>query len=150
MVREDAHSTPVEGVGCHGDTQLLRRADRLAFDTEAGSGRQAVGVVDAGADIAHVPAYDDVGYITARRCVMARRRGSSGNRTRRGTVTAAARRRHGGVKGRFPIFDSRSARSAIRLRGHAKTAAERRSVVNRAAKYAPAAAAKARKADSKH
>jgi hypothetical protein len=79
---------------------------------------------------------------------MARSR-SRGNRTRKGTVTARARRRHGGTKGRFPIFDGRSARSAIKLRGHAKTKAERRSVINRAAKYAPAAAAKARKADAK-
>jgi hypothetical protein len=75
------------------------------------------------------------------------RRGA--NRTRKGNVTAAARRRHGGRGGRFPIFDARSARSAIRLRGHAKSGAERRSIVRRAARYAPAAAAKARKADAR-
>lgn len=80
---------------------------------------------------------------------MARGRKSRGNRTRKGTVTAKARKRYGGKKGRFPIFDGRSARSAIRLRGHAKTKAERRSVINRARKYAPGAAAKAAKADSK-
>lgn len=76
-------------------------------------------------------------------------RRSRGNRTRKGTVTAKARKRFGNKRGRFPIFDGRSARSAIRLRGHAKSAGERRSIVRRAAKYAPAAAAKARKADSK-
>lgn len=81
---------------------------------------------------------------------MARgRRRSSGNRTRKGTVTARARRRYGNKRGRFPIFDGRSARSAIRLRGHAKTAGERRSIISRAAKYAPAAAAKARKVDAR-
>lgn len=79
---------------------------------------------------------------------MARGR-SRGNRTRKGNVTARARRRHGDAKGRFPIFDGRSARSAIRLRGHAKSPGQRRSIISRAAKYAPAAAAKARKADAK-
>jgi hypothetical protein len=70
-------------------------------------------------------------------------------RTRAGTVTAYARKRHGGTAGRFPIFDARSARSALRLRGHARTPAERRSVINRAARYAPAAAKRARQADRK-
>ena len=78
---------------------------------------------------------------------MAKR--SRGMRTRKGNVTAKARARHGNKAGRFPIFDSRSARSALKLRGHAKTAAERRSVIKRARKFAPAAAAKAAKADSK-
>lgn len=80
---------------------------------------------------------------------MARKKRRSGNRTRKGNVTAKARRRHGTRGGRFPIFDKRSARSAIRLRGHAKSAAERKSIIRRAAKYAPAAAAKARKVDAR-
>jgi hypothetical protein len=69
-------------------------------------------------------------------------------RTRRGNVTAKARRKHG-IKGtgKFPIFDVKSARSALKLRGHAKTAAQRRSIINRAARYAPAAAKAARKRD---
>jgi hypothetical protein len=71
----------------------------------------------------------------------------SGMRTRKGNVTAKARKVSGGRKGRFPIFDARSAKSAIRLRGHAATKAERRSVISRAAKFAPGAAKKARKAD---
>ena len=77
---------------------------------------------------------------------MARGR-SRGNRTRKGNVTAKARKRYGNKKGKFPIFDKKSARSAIRLRGHAKSAAQRRSIINRAAKYAPSAARKARAAD---
>jgi hypothetical protein len=69
------------------------------------------------------------------------------NRTKRGNVTAAARKRYGTKGGRFPIFDAKSARSAIRLRGHAKSARERRNIINRAAKYAPGAAKKARQRD---
>ena len=68
-------------------------------------------------------------------------------RTRAGTVTAYARRRHGGTAGRFPIFDTRSANAALRLRGHARSAAERRSVINRAVRFAPAAAKRARAVD---
>lgn len=79
---------------------------------------------------------------------MARRK-SKGNRTRKGTVTARARRRHGTLGKRFPIFDARSARSALKLRGHGTSAAGRRKIVAKAARYAPAAAAKARKADKK-
>jgi hypothetical protein len=51
--------------------------------------------------------------------------------------------------GKFPIFDQKSARSAIRLRGHAGSKAQRRNIINRAAKYAPAAAKRARVADKK-
>lgn len=42
--------------------------------------------------------------------------------------------------GRFPIFDQQSAESALRLRGKGKpqlTKAQRRSLIRRAAKYAP-------------
>ena len=71
-------------------------------------------------------------------------------RTRSGGVSAAARRKHGVGKGKkFPVFDRKSAVSAIKLRGHAKSSAARRNIINRAAKYAPAAAAKARKVDAK-
>lgn len=70
---------------------------------------------------------------------MARRRGSRGNRTRRGTVTAKARRRYAGRKakgirkGSFPVFDARSARAALRLRGHAKSKA---AVISRVSRFA--------------
>jgi hypothetical protein len=48
---------------------------------------------------------------------------------------------------KFPIHDARSASSALRLRGHTATKAQRANVINRAAKYAPAAARQARKND---
>lgn len=71
-------------------------------------------------------------------------------RTRSGGVSAAARRKHGVGKGkRFPVFDRKSAMSAIRLRGHAKSKKERSNIINRAARYAPAAAKRARKVDAK-
>ena len=79
----------------------------------------------------------------------AKRKGSKALRTRKGSVTAKARRRHGTLGKRFPIFDSRSARSALKLRGHGTSKAGRAKIVRKAARYAPAAAAKARKADSK-
>lgn len=71
------------------------------------------------------------------------------NRTGKGNVTATARAKYGDKEGRFPIFDAKSAASAIKLRGHARSAEERASILRRAAKYAPAAASKARKADKK-
>jgi len=66
-----------------------------------------------------------------------------------GKPSAYAYKRYGNKRGKFPIYNSRTARSALKLRGHAKTKAERRSIINRAAKYAPAAAKKARAADRK-
>lgn len=69
------------------------------------------------------------------------------NRTKKGNVTATARKQYGMKGGRFPIFDKRSAMSALKLRGHAKSAAERASIIRRAAQYAPEAARKAREAD---
>jgi hypothetical protein len=69
------------------------------------------------------------------------------NRTKKGNVTAQARRAHGEKDGSFPVFDEKSANSALHLRGHADSAQERSSIISRAAKYAPAAAKAARKAD---
>jgi hypothetical protein len=82
---------------------------------------------------------------------MARKsRGTKAMRTKSGGVSAAARRKHGVGKGkRFPVFDRKSAMSAIKLRGHAKSRSERSRIISRAAKFAPAAAAKARKVDAK-
>lgn len=68
-------------------------------------------------------------------------------RTKKGNVTSTARKKYGMKGGRFPIFDMKSAMSALKLRGHANSMQERMNIINRAAKYAPAAAAKARKAD---
>jgi len=75
-------------------------------------------------------------------------------RTSRGNVTAYARKKHGmrtkgSKKGSFPIFDRESARSALRLRGHAKNKKARRNIISRAHKYLPGAAKKARVADKR-
>ena len=67
------------------------------------------------------------------------------NRTKKGNVTAQARKKSAALSGgRFPIFDEQSANAAIKLRGHAKPG-EQAAIINKAASYAPAAAAKARK-----
>lgn len=39
-------------------------------------------------------------------------------RTDSGNVTASAREKYGDSQGKFPIFDQKSAMSAIKLRGH--------------------------------
>ena len=48
----------------------------------------------------------------------------SGMRTKKGTVTAKARKksgiRGGGKKGKYPIFDQKSCTSAVKLRHHGK------------------------------
>jgi hypothetical protein len=81
---------------------------------------------------------------------MARKRkGTKAKRTKSGAPSAAARKKYGMKGGRFPIMDKKSARSAIKLRGHAKSKKERSNIIRRAAKYAPAAAKKARAVDSK-
>ena len=70
-------------------------------------------------------------------------------RTKKGNVTAKQREKSATLSGgRFPIFDKRSALAALRLRGHAHSEAERAAIIRRAAKYAPEAAAEARKADA--
>ena len=71
-------------------------------------------------------------------------------RTSGGSITAGSRQKTAALPGgRFPIGDKKSAESAIKLRGHNTTTAERKKVVDKAAKYAPAAATKARAADKK-
>jgi hypothetical protein len=91
---------------------------------------------------------------------MAKARGTKANRTRKGGVSAAARRKYGSSKaspnrtGSFPVFDQKSAMSALKLRGHARS---RSAVVSKVAGYAnrtgnatvKAAVARARKADKK-
>lgn len=79
-------------------------------------------------------------------------RGTASNRTRSGNVSATARKHHGtksktSKKGSFPIFDKKSANSALKLRGHAKSKTDRAGIINRARKYAPEAAKKAYAAD---
>lgn len=64
--------------------------------------------------------------------------------------TAEYRKKHAvGNHGDFPIADRVDAVKALKLRGHAKTAALRRAIIRRAAKYAPAAAKAALAADKK-
>lgn len=63
-------------------------------------------------------------------------------------VTAEDRREHSATgDGRFPIKNASQARSAIRLRGHAKNKAERRAILRRAARYLPKMAREAMEAD---
>lgn len=61
---------------------------------------------------------------------MAKARGTKAMRTKSGGVSAAARRKHGQ---RFPVFDQKSALSALKLRGHA---ASKKAVVNKVSAYA--------------
>jgi hypothetical protein len=82
------------------------------------------------------------------------RKGRKGMRTKSGGVSAEARKKHGlksktARKGSFPIFDAKSANSALKLRGRARSKKDRANIINRAAKYAPAAASKARVVDKK-
>lgn len=56
-------------------------------------------------------------------------------------VTAQDREKHSATgDGRFPIANRAQAASALRLRGHARNKAERRSIIRRAAKFLPSAA----------
>jgi len=72
-------------------------------------------------------------------------------RTKKGNVTEKARSKKATLsKGRFPIFDKKSATSALRLRGHANTKEERRKIINKAAKFVPSLAKKARSLDKKN
>lgn len=65
-------------------------------------------------------------------------------------VTAEDRKKHSATgDGRFPIATKQQAISAIKLRGHAKNAAERAAILRRAAKFVPEMAARAREADRK-
>jgi hypothetical protein len=65
-------------------------------------------------------------------------------------VTAEDRKKHATLsEGRFPIKNKAQARSALKLRGHARNKAERRSIIRRAAKFLPAMAKKAWDEDKK-
>lgn len=80
-------------------------------------------------------------------------------RTKKGGVSAAARKKYGttsrakGRTGSFPVFDKKSARSALKLRGHGST--PRSAVISKVSRFASktndaglkAAVKKARKAD---
>jgi hypothetical protein len=77
------------------------------------------------------------------------KRDTEAERTAKGNITQDTREDHATVgKDKFPIFDKKSAKAAIDLRGHTSKA-NRKKIINKAAKYAPAAAKKAREADKK-
>lgn len=57
------------------------------------------------------------------------------NRTKNGTVTATARDKFGDKSGKYPIFDEKSALSAIKLRHHGEGVAAG-SVLARASRWA--------------
>ena len=61
--------------------------------------------------------------------------GRIAKRTDAGNVTSEARKRYGDSQGRFPIFDQRSAMSAIKLRGHSDNP---NGVLERASQWASA------------
>lgn len=77
-------------------------------------------------------------------------------RTKKGNVTSTARKKYGNRKGKFPVFDTRSARSALRLRGRGK-GVSRKSVIDKVSRWAnktgnnsvKAAVKRAREADRK-
>ena len=70
-------------------------------------------------------------------------------RTAKGNITQDTREKYATVgKDKFPIFDKESAESAIKLRGHTSKTNQKK-IINKAAKYAPEAAKKAREADKK-
>ena len=65
-------------------------------------------------------------------------------------VTQEDRDRHSATHDeRFPITNKAQARSALRLRGHNTSKAQRRAIISRAAKFLPAAAHAAMEADKK-
>tara|TARA_R110002110_G_scaffold23599_2_gene89706 strand:+ start:642 stop:1124 length:483 start_codon:yes stop_codon:yes gene_type:complete len=70
-----------------------------------------------------------------------------GKRTAKGNITQTTREKYATVgKDGFPIFDKKSAKAAIDLRGHA-SAADQKKIINKAAKFAPEAAKKAREVE---
>jgi len=70
-------------------------------------------------------------------------------RSAKGNITQDTREKYATVgKDKFPIFDKKSAEAAIDLRGHT-SAANQKKIIDKAAKYAPAAAKKAREVEKK-
>ena len=75
------------------------------------------------------------------------KRVSEKKRTAKGNITQDTREKYATVgKDKFPIFDDESADSALKLRGHTSKKNQEK-IINKAAKYAPEAAKKAREAE---
>lgn len=71
-------------------------------------------------------------------------------RTAAGTIPKKVRDKTATLSGdRFPIFDDKSAKAALQLRGRGTTPEERAKIVRKAAKYLPEEAKKAKMADKK-
>ena len=64
----------------------------------------------------------------------------SGNRTASGAPSATARAKYGGKGGKFPVFDHKSAMSALKLRGHSPDPA---SIIAKVRRWANSAGDKA-------
>lgn len=91
---------------------------------------------------------------------MSRKKRSGAFRTKKGTVIAKGRKKYGmkgkGRSGKFPVKDAKSARSALKLRGHGK-GVSRSAVIAKVSRWAnahnnasiKAAVKKARAADRK-
>lgn len=74
----------------------------------------------------------------------------SKKRTSAGNITKKVRDKTATLSDdRFPIFDVKSAKSALILRGRGTTDAERQKIIRKAAKFAPEEAKKARASDKK-
>ena len=71
-------------------------------------------------------------------------------RTPSGGPSEAAREEYGNKRGAFPIFDRQSAESALRLRGKARSKAERKNIIARARKFMPEMAKAAWELDTKN
>lgn len=66
-------------------------------------------------------------------------------RTKKGNPTATARKKTSALgDGRFPIFDKKSASSALHLISRAKTKAEKQKILRRAARFDPVKAKRVR------
>ena len=89
-----------------------------------------------------------ISYGEAGKSKREKRLSDTKKRTSKGNITAETRDKTATLSDdRFPIFDKKSAASALKLRGHGTTPEERQKIINKAAKYDPEAARKAREED---
>tara|TARA_R110002020_G_scaffold1170_1_gene5754 strand:+ start:3022 stop:3354 length:333 start_codon:yes stop_codon:yes gene_type:complete len=79
-----------------------------------------------------------------------KRKKSKKKRTAKGNITAGTRDKTATLSdSRFPIFDAKSASSALKLRGNGTTPEERAKIIRKASKYLPEAAKKAKEEDKR-
>ena len=90
------------------------------------------------------------GESTRKKAASTRKELPTRKRTPSGDITKKVRDKTATLSDdRFPIFDEKSAKAAIGLRGRGTTPAERAKILRKASKYAPEAAAKAKAVDKK-